>query len=264
MSYLHSQQLVEFNTPLCEDCKGKLIDKSGFVVCDECGLINFSPIMQERAVLLHSTAKLSIFGLTLGRTYGKDNSGTYYVTKQFFIRALGFFQLPEHVKDRSAYLFKNILDYKKTFSSQLDLTKYYTYSIMAVSMLVAIRENKIPVTTQEVIEYFNSQNYPLTNKHINNLLQELHLLLPLAHPRDYLERALNPIRYLGDPPYELLDRYLFTFKFLSSCNPLNFAVACCCLAYVTQYNMLLPKLLKEYDNSRATIRNLIKQIERES
>lgn len=260
MSYLYSQPLLEWTTFSCDECGGRLLEEKGFVVCDECGLVNLPPIMQEETVLLKSSSKLATFGLMIGTTYSKDNNGTYYELKKFFIKALAHFDFPEHVKNRSIFLFKNILEYKKTFSEHLDLTKYYTYSIMATSLLVAIREYKLPITTQEVSDYFHSYNFNLTNKHINDLLQELRLYLPVVTPSDYLERVLNPLRYLGDPPYENIDIFIYTHKYLSSCNPFNFCVACVCLAYNTRYGYPKSFILDHFDNSKFAVRSLMKKI----
>lgn len=263
MSYLYSQQLIECKLFCCEECGGRLLEEKGFVVCDECGLINHQPIMQEETVLLKSSQKLATFGLMLGSTYSKDNNGSYYELKKFFLKSMAHFDFPDCAKNRSIFLCMNIIHYKKTFVEQLDLTKYYTYVIMATSMLVTIREYKLPITTQELLAYFNT-DYPLTNKHINNLLQDLKLFLPISKPEDYLERALNPLRHLGDPPYDYISRYLHTHRYLSSRNPLNFAVACVCLAFHVRYGFAKAYLINLFDFSKFSIRTLMKQIAQEA
>ena len=225
----------------CQDCEGKVVVFEGEYVCEDCGLVDSNMIVDSSYVInLQLEKGLYRQSTSLGdRINIVDGIGSYidYPHAPYFLdagqkplspqrqqlfkrlkntysmaarirkkesnykalrllnRVAAMLELPDHVRNRAAYFYRKI-----SKSGKKEIYSNH-YVLIGVCMLLAVRENKIPVPLKEITEILRTFGRRINKRNLINAAHKIKIEFGVSYrsvkSENYLARLVSDI--VADP-----------------------------------------------------------------
>jgi len=255
---------------LCEYCNhSNFIEKDGFIICSNCGIIHDQLYDYSIRYLHESTFMESLFSkgtifypdnlkfLKLKKYQDnlmKVNNHALNLQKEIF-NCCSYFEIPATVRERALYLYQKLIQ-------NANVTMYV---VLVVSIYKACRDYNYPISLKEISEYFKAKGHIIQMSSINSLIQQHKLKIKYLPAKYYLSRIISLFRKNYPNfliPTKRILFYLTLKKFVRYAQPKYFAYAAVILAYQKEYSLNRDDLLKiiKHETKLFGIKQILKQL----